>query len=196
MRRFWPGSSATWIQKILPDKGRIFLPGPVPGAVGGGHRSSLLSFPPEQENDRAQGKLRQKQPQRHGRKACIASKGQDKLRGVDGSQGNIPIAVLRELPLKDRLRQEGIAFRGSGFRQPVKNVVSPMVMLRPENRAVPSSPVTRTPSVNPAEVQPLRVGREPSSRKVTDFQFLPSWLYSNKKETPARGLPSGSTFLT
>lgn len=45
------------------------------------------------------------------------------MRGVDGSQGNIPIAVLRELPLKDRLRQEGIAFRGSGFRQPVKNVV-------------------------------------------------------------------------
>ena len=122
MRRFWPGSSATWIQKILPDKGRIFC-GPVPGVVGGGHRSSLLPFPPEQKNDRAQGKLRQEQAKCYSRESYITSKRQHVLGGIDCGDGNLPAAILGELTFKGRLRQKCVALRDRRLCEEVINVV-------------------------------------------------------------------------
>ncbi len=118
-------------------------------------------------------------------------KRQAKLWSVDNGDGNIPAAVLGEL-----------AFKG-GFGEVRSSPPGPPSLSAGKNAVVANGDAEAgkqgraiLPSYKNAVCQSsggtaAKVGREPSSRKVTDFQFLPSWLYSNKRKRQPGDCPRG-----
>ena len=115
--------------------------------------------------------------------------------GIDCGEANIPATILGSSPSKAGSGKV-CSLRDCRLCEAVINVVVTNANAKAGKQCYAIFPGYKNAVLSiQREVQLPTSGREPSSRKVTDFQFLPSWLYSNKKETPARGISFGVNLL-